>query len=566
MSYDITLDNQGYMLVPGSYRATHETERMTKRLRMPAEGLRGLGAWPGGVRGVGPGQGGQAVTGTVSASEPKLTASDADYLYIAAGSTLYRWDRAIGTAPVSRKALAAAASCMVRLNDELFIGYGSSADVGRYDDVTNTLTASALGAGVQATLLATFSRGVVLVAPGFPANLHLYYGNSLTYTRTWKLDGRILNVCQLGDRMVVATDAGLHILTGSWYQDTDPPAPPETLRLTSWGTLSGQLQDNDDFAWMIVFGGRLFAWLGKRVVVFDETRGWWEPTGLLGLGTDGAAVVNGWLLTTITPRGTTAKRQLWGYNGERWWLLEEVASGAVNQLDFPSADGAGKLVTFRTASTTLRAYNLDSTSGSTLVSPFSVTSDPLDGGEPDRLKRWLRVGVELERTDGQAVGSWSFALEYSIDGGTTWTSAGAASVITDELASIEYTISAASHALLLRITGTRTSGLPPFITTLWCEFDSAAAQRRWQFTIHARAKGIDRDGALDPRTGQTIRSAIWTLWEVGEPIPFRDIDYSVTTDERTVRLTALRESWPKPADQEVLGAETMLEVTVVGEQ
>ena len=40
-------------------------------------------------------------------------------------------------------------------------------------------------------------------------------------------------------------------------------APPETLRLTSWGTLSGQLQDTDDFDWMMVYQGRLFAWLGR---------------------------------------------------------------------------------------------------------------------------------------------------------------------------------------------------------------------------------------------------------------------------------------------------------------
>jgi len=565
MSYDITLDNQGYMLVPGSYRATHATERATQRQRMMTDLLHGVGAWPSAGHGVGPGQGGQAVTGTVSSSEPKLTASDGDYLYIAAGSTLYRWNRAVGTAPVSRTALPADARCMVRLNDELFIGYGSGADVSRYDDATNTLTASALGAGVEATLLATFSRGIVLVAPGSLANLHLYYGNSFTYSRTWRLDGRILNACQLGDRMVIATDAGLHLLTGSWYQDTDPPAPPETLRLTSWGTLSGQLQDNDDFAWMIVFGGRLLAWLGKRVVVFDEWRGWWEPAGLEGTGTDGVAVVNGWLLTTIAPRGGSTERQLWGYNGERWWLLEEIASGGANWLDVPTADGAGKLITFQAGGTTLRAYDLDSTATSTRISPFSIATDLLDGGEPDREKRWLRVGVELDRTDGVSVGSWSFAVEYSTDGGTSWTSAGAATVVTGELASIEHDITATSHALMLRVAGTRTSGQPPFITTLWCEYDSAEAQRRWQFSILARTKGTDRDGALDPRTGQTIRTALWSLWEMGESIPFRDIDYSVTTLERTVRLTAIRESWPKPADQAVLGADTVMEVTVVGE-
>lgn len=575
--WDITLAGAGYMLVPGSYRAFHEpadggrVERQRLRgfaggLNQPAAGgglLAGSRAWPApwplGTAGIGPAPVGQPVSGTVGAGEPKLTASDGDGLSIVAGTAIYRWDRMAGSAPVNRATLAAGATCLARLNDVLYIGYGAAADVARYDDASNTLTASALGAGVKASLLGVFSRGIVLVTPSFPMTLHIFYGNSLTYERSWSLDGAIRGFAQLGSRMIVATDAGPHVLSGEWYQDVDPPAPPETLRLTSWGTLSGQLQDEDDFNWLTVYQGRLFAWLGKQVVQLDEARETWAPSGLAGGATSGAAVVNGWLLVSISPRVSTSAHQLWGYNGSGWWLLDE-ASGT-NTLSAPAADGAGKLVTFTISSGAVTAWDLDdTTTAATLASPFTIVTPLLDGGASDRSKRWRRVGVELARPEGLQVGEWTLAIEHSTDGGTTWTSAGAATGISSELASAGYAVDVECAALLLRLTLTRVSGLPPFVTTIWAEHDAERARRRWQFKVHARPRAVNRAGALDPRTGQQIRSALWTLWEDAQTIPFRDVDDAPARD---VRLASLREDWPKPAGAGEAGAFTVLEVTLV---
>lgn len=586
--HDITLDTHDFMLVPGSYRAQQDgiadSRLMRQRLTDFSTGqahsrptrsgdargglLSGLGAWPApwpiGVEGIVPGPAMQSVSGSISSSEPKLTISDRDDLFIIAGTTVYRWDRAIGNAPVNRKTLASAATGVVRLDNALYIAHGAGTDVSRYDDASNTLTASALGSGVRAGLIGGFSRGIVLVHPTFPMNLHMYYGNSLSYVRTWKLDGRIVRFTQHGDRMIVATDAGLFELSGNWYQDSDPPAPPETLRVTSWGTLSGQLQDSDDFAWLTVYQGRLMAWLGKRVVVYDEARNWWRHAGLEGGGTSGAAVVNGWLLTTIAPRGASSTWQLWGYNGSGWWLLHE-ASGT-NTITAPSADGGGKLVTFTAAAGNLHAWDLDDTStAATLVSPCSVTTPVLDAGEPDRRKHWRRAGIVLSRPDGQPVGEWSFALEYSTDSGATFTSAGTMSV-TDPLATVEFPLSVTANGLLLRVTATRVSGLPPAIVALWAEHETlndSVRRKRWTFKIHARPRSVDRDGALDPRTGQQIRAALWQLWDSAGPVSFRDVDYATTTTEHTVRLIGIREEWPKPADEPALGADTVIELTIV---
>ncbi len=603
MAFDVTLNGVGYMLQPGSYRSVLDGTTdpgaagrgvVGRRLLDASElqlgsttGISGLGLWPvaalegGAVSSsraaddlpalVGPTAARQAIAGSIPSSEPKLPLATATHLFIAAGTSLYRWARVIGTAAVNRKTLPEAATCMTRLRDTLWIGYGAAADVGRYDDSTNTLSGSALGGGVQASLLATFSRGIALVAPDAPENLHYYYGNALTTVRTWQLDGTIRALTQHGERLVVATDAGLHLLSGSWHQDTDPPAPPESLTLRSWGTLSGQLQAADDFAWLLVYQGRLLAWLGQRVMQFDEARGWWQPLGLAGAATFGATVSAGWLLTTILPRGVSNRWQLWGYDGRGWWLLDEISS--INHLAHPATDGAGRVVTFRASSGTLSAYDLaDTTTATTLRSPAVLTTPLLDASASDgqagtgQRAHWRRLGVEFARTDGLSVGIWTAALEYSVDGGSSWLSAGTPVSVQHELQRQEWEIDALGSALRLRLTLTRVSGLPPAVRALWAESSALdiAARRRWQFKVLARSRSIDRDGAGDVRSGQQMRADLWGLWSAASitgTLTFRDVDYAAIPQEHQVRLLALREEWPKPADA-AIDATTTVEVVL----
>lgn len=574
--WDITLDGQGFMVVPGSYRATTDGEMATRRERVRLDSFAsgvpngslsaGRGAWPGpaGTRGIGPGPAARVVMGSIGPAEPKLAASDTDNLFVVTGNGVYRWGRDVTIAPMNRKTLAANASAMVRLNDVLYIAHDAAADVARYDDTTNTLTPSALGAGVKATMLGTFSRGIVLVAPGFPMNLHYWYGNSLSYRRTWKLDGRVLGFVQHGDALIVATDAGLHTLTDSWHQDADPPAPPETLRLTSWGTLSGHLQDEDDFAWMIVYQGRLMTWLGKRVMVYDASGATWEPAGIGGDGTAGAAVVNGWLLTTIVPRDAASVWQLWGYDGSGWWMLDEAMT--TNTLDAPTGDGAGKLVTFETGSGVLRVRDIDDlTTPDHLVSPFTLTTPLLELGEQGRDTHWTEVGVDLARPDGEPLGDWSYAIEVPADGGSSWVNAGASTSVSTALASITHSIDRTTCAVLVRVTGSRvtTVGPPPLITAIWADGEQyTLPSRRWQLAIHARDRAVNRAGAADPRSGQQTRQALWSLWESAAPISFHDVDYATNPTLRTVRITAIREDWPRPANAIAPGADTVIEIVM----
>jgi hypothetical protein len=517
--------------------------------------------WPSGIA-LGPAPAAQAVTTGLNSSEPKLAVSDTTFCYLAAGSTLFRWSQSVGSAPVNRKTLAAAARGLCRYQGVLYIAHGATADVAKHDDATNTLTASALGAGVKAQSIISWAGALVIVPAATLNQIVVYWGATLQKTTTFLLDGKALNWVVYGEALIVATDAGLYRLSGSW--DDDGVTQSQTFALASWGTLSGYLQAADDFAWLVVYAGRLLAWVGGKVLVYDATRAWWRHAGLEGSATYGAAVVNGCLCVSAQHKYDTARTQLWAYDGSGWWSIDLATSP--NTLVYPVADGAGKLVTFRSANAAMFAYDLTNvTTATTLASPWSFTTPLLDGGAADRQKLWRRIGVELSRLDGEAVGSWAVQLAYSTDGGTTYTVAGTQTV-TSELASVASALAVTSAGLIVKVTLTRTSGLPPFVTSVWAEHETlndSQRRRRWQFTVRAGDGVVNRQGVRDVRSGQTLRTALWSLYTAASTFAFRDVDYGASGVTTNVRMLALREEWPTPSDQSTLGAETTLEVTLV---
>lgn len=539
-SYDISLGGADYIVLPGGYRASAgdgggrriETQRIS-----PVDGvLASVACRPSQHGGLLPVPAAQPIAGSIDGSKPLLASADGTHLFFVNGTTLYRWDRVLANAPVARATLPASATCLTRVNGLLFVGFGSAADVVSWDDATGTLVMSALGAGVRASLLGSFSRAVVLVGPTAPVNLHLYFGSSLSYRRTWKLDGPIRTFTSFDDGMVVATDAGLHRLSGDWYQEADPPAPDDTLRLGAWGTLAGQLQSADDFAWLTIYQGRLIAWLGRQVVWFDAARGWWTPAGLRGAATTGAAIVNGLLLTTINPTSNPSASQLWSYDGDGWWLLAEAAVGST--LTTPFGDGDGKLVTVDRVTNTLAARDL--ATGTPTVDAFSVTVEAPSAGEPTR---WRSLAVELLRLDGITVGDWQLEIAISTDAGLTWSSVGSPASVTTNVAIVERLIDQTTPSLLVRVAGQRISGAAPAIHGIRI-MSELGGERRWRLRLRGRDRAIDRAGQADPRDPASVRAALWTLWNDGGTTTLVDIDGT----SRSVRLTALREETPRPAD------------------
>lgn len=225
-SWDVMLDGVGYMIAPGSYRATGKrqttagsTSRRTSHHL--AEFSAGLvdpersdlfdvepnGAWPApwplGASAIGAAPRRAQVSGTLNTAEPKLTAVGGGYLFIAAGSQLYRWS---GSGSVAQRLnLAANAVDITRRGEDLFIAYGTSADVQRWHDASGTSTLSVLGAGEQATHLGAAGEMLVTAPPATPDRVEVW-NSSLSASTTILLGGNVRKIANGGDVLLIATD------------------------------------------------------------------------------------------------------------------------------------------------------------------------------------------------------------------------------------------------------------------------------------------------------------------------------------------------------------------------
>lgn len=579
MSYDVALGTLELMVLPGSYRADvtgrSSASASAKRALLADDDLaRGCYApdsvlhssenarrapWPAGIGGaIAPATVARQVSGSLNTST-KVPLPSADYLFVGAGSTLYRWARAIGTAATNYKTTLATIQALCLHEDDLYIGEGAGADVQKVDLGTGSTTNSALGAGVKASRLWSYAHGIARVDPSFPGTLHYIYGSALGYTLSWKMPGTIINAVPWNDSLLIAHDGGLSRLTGTWEQHVDPPAPEHNLACTSWGSQPNYQSAADDYDWMQVYRGLVYTWLAGRVVRYDPRTERWEPVGLRGSATTGAAVVDDTLYVGVLTTGGTY--QLWGYDGDGWLCYDDV--GGTNTLAALSADGGGRIAAFNHSATSWRVYEPSDTTGTTTqASPLTIATRALDGGRPDTSKSWTTIGVELGRDDGQTVGAWTLACDYSTDGGASWISAGAAASITSERQSASWPVNVSANELRVRLTLTQASGLPPAILAIWAEHTESTAassgRRRWQFRTRATDNLITRTGAYDGRSGETIRDAIWALWEGGSSFAFTDPAGDAFAG---CRLVAVDEAWPRAADAGT-GHHTELTLTI----
>ena len=430
-NWDISLAGEGYMIVPGSYRAslvagTEAGRDQRERLAGFAAGqtagggqgggLFGIGSsgawpapWPVGTSGIGPGPARQAASGTVGTASPKLCAANDDYLFVAAGTSLHRWPGS--GLPVTRTALATGPADLVRRGDDIFLAYGGILDVSRWNDEAGTHTASALGAGYRAGRVGSVG-GLLVTAQAANRNVIDVWDAALTMVTSYSLSGEVRRMANYDDALIVATNRELIAIRG--LNDA-------TVSVEGWGILSGAAQAADDFAWMTVFQGRLVAWVGGQAVIYDGARGSWDPAGLAGASTEGATVAGGWLFVSVLPP-LAIEPQLWGYDGAGWWLLGEGDY-------YPATAADGRLVTFEASGGAFSTFDPGSLhDAGALQSPFQFTTALLDGGEPGVTRNWRGAGIELARVDGVTTGSWDFTIEYSTDAGASWTSAGTETV------------------------------------------------------------------------------------------------------------------------------------------
>lgn len=555
--WDITLDGQGYMIVPGSYRSEMAVAQTvswgeTVSLDQFESGLTGEeltiesldawpASWPDGSRAIGPAPRRQTASGTLSTDRPVLTVRDREMLYLAAGDQLYRWD---GVGPVTaRWTMPAVATSLALSGGQIYASFGLAADVAAWDDISGSETPSALGTGYRANLLG--GAGEMLVAvPGLaPASLDIWNQDRSASSTVW-LDSSVGLITSGGDRMLIATDTALYAIDGAQYVD---------YRLERYGALG----EPQSLGWLAIHRGELVGWVSGQVALYEVSRQRWVPLGLAGAASSGVAIVAGWLVVAVQLAGG-ASEELWAFDGAGWWWLD----GAGGQT---AAGPNGRLVSFQAASSSLYFHDLTAVADpAALVDSFSVTTYPLDTGDPAARRRWLSAGIELARNDGLPIGSWQATLESSIDGGLAWASVVAAAVTGPRMSLSGPLEIDDGKVIQLRVTLSGTSGLPPFIQSIWASWERPprAGRRRWSFDVRAGDDVINRAGLLDPRDGQAIRSMLWAVQEAGVPVAFQDVDYGATAVERQVRLIELAEVWPKPFDQPALGAQTRLSVTL----
>ncbi|HEV2066424.1 MAG TPA: hypothetical protein VGR08_06285, partial [Thermomicrobiales bacterium] len=149
-------------------------------------------------------------------------------------------------------------------------------------------------------------------------------------------------------------------------------------------------------------------------------------------------------------------------------------------------------------------------------------------------------------------------LDYSIDGGGTWTQVATRTVTGNFFTQHNVTLdadiasdAAVSRFLQLRVRWSSVLNWAPVLTGVWSEFevlDSPARRRRWQFTVTAQDQVIDRAGTKLTRTGRQLVAELWSAWQAGTTLPFRDLDYDADPTERRVRIVGIREVVPVPSD------------------
>jgi hypothetical protein len=586
---DITLDGNAFMLLPGSYRraSAGTPEGRTGRVTIAdfvggqrrAFQLERDTSWDS--PGVGPaffGQGVEpwpwmtphtdSVLRPVSATQRVHTQALGNAIYLGIGRYIYRtvtlsagaWSNLTQVADLGA---GMTISGLTRYNGYLAIACGSSLDIKLLDPGTLVLTT--LSAGLTGSWIMGYASQLVIAdpLPGNESILHLTTGGSLD---TRELDAPIVDMALHGGKIAIATRSALWLLGGRadpvnhvWIGEPEP-------------VYTQLAAGSDDFIFLCSFGGKLYTWLAGSAVEWNPNSGsakqGWRAAGLEGRVCYGGTVAGNMLVVSIQNR--SGRYQLWAFDGTGWWLMAERET---TPWVWPTAlAGAGSfdLLAFRDGDTGV-TYDLGrmiprSPAAPSYAATGSLTTPLLDAGERDALKSWRAIGASFatpeDRGNPASVDPVTLDLAWSINGGVTWTSAATATLsdpsariheLTAELPSS----SAVARMLQLRVTFSSVSDWSPVLTGIWADYallDQPPRRRRWSFAVLARDATIQRDGSVAALDGRAQIAALWQSWGENQTLAFRDLDYDADPTERAVRITAIEESVPKPADAGSWGA------------
>jgi hypothetical protein len=595
---DIELDGAGYMVAPGTYKrmqdgmAEGRTGRVIvkdffggQRRALQLERDRG---WDS--EGVGPALFGQgvepwpyresytdgALSTVTTIRSPHLVAGDR--VYIAVGQYLYRSVALSASSWGNFTQVYAAGAgktitALAYYQGKVAICLGNGGDIQIYDSATNST--AALSAGLKGRHAVGYANRLIYSdpAPGQEVVLHMTTGGAGPDQR--ELDAPIVNMGLHDGQVVIATRTSLWMLDGR----SDPDTATWTTDPRPFFT-HGVWTDDEDFLFLLSYGGKLYTWLANQVMEWNPhgDRAGWRASGLDGRSCHGATVAGNMLVVCITSR--SGRSETWAFDGSGWWLM--LVSTSQTRVWPVHVAGAGNidLVTFRNGSSSVTydlyrmVYRHDSATN--YAASGSYKTSLLDAGERDKVKAWRRIGATFTspeiRGNAASTDPITLDLSYSVDGGQTFTSAVSTIVGDPSITAIEFDSpldsgAAVSRSIMLRLSFASVTDWSPVLTSLWAEYellDAPTRRRKWSFKVHARDAAIQRDGSPAARTGRQLAADLWTAWQTGATVSFRDLDFDTTARISQVRITGITEEIAKPADGgrwgESVIALTLLEV------
>ncbi len=574
---DISLDGIGYMVIPGSYRREGDGAPDTRsgevtqtdfyggqRRALHLERDRGWDAV-----GVGPALGGQGVEpwpwigsyadgviDTVTTVRAPHLVLD-PYAYVAVGRYLYR---------------------SVELSASSWGEFTQVADVGAAKTITRLAhyqgkIALCCGTGLDVQLY-TPGGGIAVLSAGLTARIGSGYAGQLVYgdpasgsehllkmttggaIASRALDAPIVNMGVHDGKIAIATKQSLWMLgggpdavAGTWSVDPEP------------FFTHGIWTDDEDFLFLLSYGGRLYTWLANGVMEWNpngDRRGW-RTTGVEGRSCTGATVAGDRLIVSIVTRA--GQSETWAFDGGGWWLM--LRSSNQTRVWPMYTGGAGNIdcVLFRDGSTSVTydllrlVYRHDAL---TNYNPGSAEyrSSLLDGDERSTPKSWKRVHATFaspeQRGNPLSVSPVTLSLNCSVDGGRTFFNAGSMIVTDPTQRTLALSFDIAQHAtigpfLQMQVGWSGVTDWAPALVGLRAEYeaiDLAPRRKRWSFSIRAHDRAVQRDGSVDPRPALDLASDVWSAWANAQPMTFTDLDFDATGTSHIVHIVSLTEALP----------------------
>ncbi|HMM49086.1 MAG TPA: hypothetical protein PKE32_05685 [Miltoncostaeaceae bacterium] len=433
-----------------------------------------------------------------------------------------------------------------------------------------------IGAAYNGHLFYAPSIPAVAGTPGNQESLRigLWTHTALATTGNRYAEGVIRHVLPHAGKLAVITDRAVQLIGGRAYYGTASDPNPDWRGEFEDGTSHGTTATYFDLTFAHSFKGKLYTWLGNRVVSWDGRRAdaGWIMDGPSGVACYGACVAAGWLIVSVINRANEG--ELWATDGlGAWFRIGHHASDQI-RLWPTNAGGTGQVdfLTWFNGAPQCELYRVNARywPSGTLAATSAWISPLLDGDDPTLSKAWRFVAATFADPAGYAWGATppTVSLHYSLDAGATWTlaeaDAPAAPTRALRLSAALPPDTIGAH-LQLRVTWENVVDWAPVLVGVSADYlplYPASTRRRWTLAVRCSDQAVDRDGRRLSRTGRELAADLWAARDAGDTVTLRDVDDPDGLNEYAVRIVGIREKAAKASDQARWG-ETTVELELV---